>query len=445
MAGNTSGTYNHYICPLGSKVIKISGRAGVALDQINITCDDPLGTTLGPLGVIGGTGSNWTTSPNCFSGYNALSIRSATYVSQILASCVQSSSLNAVIGSSTDSIAALALQGNGRVIGMSVYSVGPITGLSFTYSDSGAWKQTSSPMVFPTMGPTISIKPSTTPTRKPTGRPTLKPTAKPSSRPTAKPSKRPTVTPSTRPTAKPSRRPTVTPSVRPTAKPSRKPTAKPSIKPTERPSRGPTAKPSRRPSARPSSKPTSNPTSPYYFARYIKLTRVNQSPDTGSLYGFHVLGIDVYDGNGTFISSQSTATMSSIFGNDANQFGPQYLIDGVHAKTDAGGNTRLPCTQDLSGSWMQLDFGKNVLISRIDVWNRVDCCSNRIIGTQFSVTNNAGTSLLSQNITVSQSIYNWYKGPQPTSIFRVTAGVIRSLLGKCIDVTAGVYASGTQP
>ena len=269
IAGNTSGTYIHYLCPLGSKVIKISGRVGVAVDQINITCDDPLGTILGSSGA-GGAGSNWTASPYCFNGYNALSIRSANFVSQILASCVLSSSLNAVIGLSKDFVTAtIALQGNERVIGMSVYSAGSITGLAFTYSESGAWRQTASPMLFPTMRPTISIKPSTIRTRKPTGRPTLSPTAKPSrnptsSRPTAKRSRSPTSKPSRSPTSKPSRSPTVGPSRSPTAKPSRMPTAKPSARPTATLSRRPTSKPSKslpaKPSRRPSAKPSTTPT-----------------------------------------------------------------------------------------------------------------------------------------------------------------------------------------
>ena len=60
---------NHYLCPVGSYVINISGRSGSWIDQIVMTCNDDSQTVLGPAGGNGGSERN---SPNCDSGYSSV-------------------------------------------------------------------------------------------------------------------------------------------------------------------------------------------------------------------------------------------------------------------------------------------------------------------------------------------------------------------------------------
>ena len=109
------------------------------------------------------------------------------------------------------------------------------------------------------------------------------------------------------------------------------------------------------------------------YGRYVRLVRENPTPiGLGSGNNIiNILGIDVYDLNGAFISDQSTPYISSIHLNDPNKHGPNYLIDGVHEefKTD-GTSYRLPHTTNNPGVYMQLDFGRDVWISRIVIWNR---------------------------------------------------------------------------
>ena len=197
------------------------------------------------------------------------------------------------------------------------------------------------------------------------------------------------------------------------------------------------------PTASPSNKPTIDSSLPI-SARYIKLSRSTTSGVTSNNQQIiNILGIDVYNQIGTFISDQSIPYINQIYANNSVFYGPQFLIDGVHQGYN-GSQPRSPRTADSSGVFMQLDFGKDVMMSRIELWNQMDLYANQINGTLFTVTNNAGTVLISQAITVVQPSYKWLLGPQAASIFRTTVGPIRSFLGRCIDIPDGDYYLGVQ-
>jgi len=117
------------------------------------------------------------------------------------------------------------------------------------------------------------------------------------------------------------------------------------------------------------------------------------------------LGIDVYDNNKAFISSQSTPTMSSIYF-DPSQFGPQFLVDGVHQMIN-GTRFRMAMTNVGTNEFMQLAFASDTLISSVKIWNVVGRGQNQILGCTLSIINNAGVTLYSQNITTLQDMYNW--------------------------------------
>ena len=311
-----------YICPVGSKVINISGRGGSWVDQIYMICDDVNNTIIGPAqgGTVGGSA---ITNPNCGKGYSAVSVTSGTWVGKVVAKCFDSATwtsdigLAQYIGSST-SMTSLMLQSDQRIIGMQVYTGKYLTAMGLLYSATSAWRQTLSPITFPTM----------------------------------------------------------------------RPTSKPSLATGSLP----------------------------ISARIIKLLRVSPSNSAfgGSNY-IHVLGVDVYNTSGTFISNQCNATMSSIATGDPSQYGPQYLIDGAHQEFKSNGSFRIPHTENNPGEYMQLDFGKDILISDIVIWNRVSCCSDRIIGVSLLIYNNAGAIVYTHNFTTVQSVYYWKYGPNQLS------------------------------
>jgi len=119
------------------------------------------------------------------------------------------------------------------------------------------------------------------------------------------------------------------------------------------------------------------------------------------------LGIDVYDNNKAFISSQSTPTMSSIY-IDPSQFGPQFLVDGVHEMINkTSSSIRIPRTNVGRNEFMQLAFASDTLISSVKIWNVVGPDQDQILGCTLSIINNAGVTLYSQNITTLQDMYNW--------------------------------------
>ena len=252
--GASRNMFNHYLCPVGSKVINISGHAGNVVDRLYMTCDDGSNTVLGP---AGGDDENPSTSPNCSRGYGSLSVKmSGMYLGSVVAKCSGSPSLEASIGGAidegSDSIMSLVLQSDQRVIGMQVYSGGDVSdaiSIAIIYSSTSGWPQTVSPMVFPTVVPTV--RPSVQPTAQPTAHPTVQPTVLPTVSPTVHPTIQPTVLPTKKrvPSKRPSKRP-----ARPSMRPSKKPSARPSKRITKAPSKRITKRPSKKPSKRPTIK-----------------------------------------------------------------------------------------------------------------------------------------------------------------------------------------------
>jgi hypothetical protein len=115
-------TFNHVLCPVGSKVINIRGRGGSWVDQLVMTCDDGK-TVLGP---VGGNGGSAVTPPNCMNGYSSVKVTSGTYIGKVDASCSGSTSLVTSIGAAqslgSGSTITSNFPGKTRIIGMHVNS-----------------------------------------------------------------------------------------------------------------------------------------------------------------------------------------------------------------------------------------------------------------------------------------------------------------------------------
>ena len=121
----------------------------------------------------------------------------------------------------------------------------------------------------------------------------------------------------------------------------------------------------------------------------------------------NLLGIDVFDQSGNRITSGITPTISpGVYANDPSQFGPQFLIDGVHQENGSNG-LRLPHSTNVPNAYHQLDLGQDTVISKIVVYNRTACCMDRINGCNLVVNNAAGTNVLTIPLTGSKAVYTF--------------------------------------
>jgi hypothetical protein len=120
----------------------------------------------------------------------------------------------------------------------------------------------------------------------------------------------------------------------------------------------------------------------------------------------NILGIDVFDENGRMIRDNLRASiLPAIYANDPGQFGPRFLTDGIHTEKFRKGGFRLPHTTNDPNARMIINLGSDRLISKIVVWNRVNCCSERIVGCRLVIRNSRNKVVLSHKITVTRPVY----------------------------------------
>ncbi len=114
--------------------------------------------------------------------------------------------------------------------------------------------------------------------------------------------------------------------------------------------------------------------------------RIEMSPVGAD--SINILGIDVYDDNRVVILDHQSC---GVYGN-IHQFGPHYLIDGIHQEYRGywWEGWRMPHTDNVRGNYMELDFGQDMLISTIVHWNRAIEATERILGCTLSIINNSG-------------------------------------------------------
>lgn len=121
----------------------------------------------------------------------------------------------------------------------------------------------------------------------------------------------------------------------------------------------------------------------------------------------NLLGIDVFDESGAVIKTGITPTITpAIYDNNPTNFGPQFLIDGVHAESGASG-LRLPHSTNVPNAAMTLDLGSDKVISKIVIYNRTACCMERINGCNLVVKKADGTAVLTIPLTGSKAIYTF--------------------------------------
>jgi len=134
-----------------------------------------------------------------------------------------------------------------------------------------------------------------------------------------------------------------------------------------------------------------------------KIVRVERAD--GKNEYINLLGIDVFDQNGAKIAATPTLGPTT-YANNPTNFGPQFLVDGVHAESGPAG-LRLPHTEAQASSFMQLDFGSDKTISKIVIYNRTSCCMERINGCVLKVLNAAGATVVTIPLSGSKAVYTF--------------------------------------
>jgi hypothetical protein len=87
-----------------------------------------------------------------------------------------------------------------------------------------------------------------------------------------------------------------------------------------------------------------------------------------------------------FLGLGATATQSS-----------NYNKTNCHASQAVNGNTKgvwynnsITHTNYEQGAWWQVDLGSKKSIDQIIIYNRIDCCANRLSNYQVSISNKGG-------------------------------------------------------
>jgi len=143
----------------------------------------------------------------------------------------------------------------------------------------------------------------------------------------------------------------------------------------------------------------------------------------------NILGIDVHGQDGARITTGITPTITpAVYANNPSQFGPQFLIDGIHLETGGPAGLRLPHSTNVANASMKLDLSSDKVISKIVIYNRTACCMDRINGCNLVVKKADGTTVLTIPLTGSKAVYTFSTpltntstsstySPEPYSLF----------------------------
>jgi hypothetical protein len=87
------------------------------------------------------------------------------------------------------------------------------------------------------------------------------------------------------------------------------------------------------------------------------------------------------------------ATMSSYY----TGTNPYIAINGNTSDNQAWPNSA--CTQSATGGWWEVDLGKSVNVKKVVVFNRPDCCQDRLSGAQLTLIDNQHRTVLTKTLT----------------------------------------------
>jgi hypothetical protein len=115
-------------------------------------------------------------------------------------------------------------------------------------------------------------------------------------------------------------------------------------------------------------------------------------------------------GGPNIINRNTPVTKSSGYNGDA--FPSRNFVDG-----DTGQTYNFAHTSCYDIPWIKVDLGSTVDIFKIVIYNRADCCRERIIGAQLRIFSEGGTEIVyaSDKINTTNRSYTWFP-PSPVVI-----------------------------
>ena len=129
-------------------------------------------------------------------------------------------------------------------------------------------------------------------------------------------------------------------------------------------------------------------------AKHILLKRVD-----GKETPINILEIEIVTAGGTTLTKSDMTAVVEPQLSPANQFGPQFLIDGSLEYKANDTTYTLAHTTASSSAYMKITLNKEDYIKEISVHNRPDCCQDRLIGTELQI-------LASDNSVIFKETFN---------------------------------------
>jgi hypothetical protein len=165
-----------------------------------------------------------------------------------------------------------------------------------------------------------------------------------------------------------------------------------------------------------SGSPTPPPPPPAAPPGMVMVKKVRLERQTGSSNYLNINQIQVFDKDGVLITGMG-ASASSIIAGDASNYGPNKLIDGT---TEHG--SKLAHTNPSDTEWFQLELPTEKAVSKVVIYNRTDCCSDRIMNSTLKLMDGTGADVKTFSITYNQPVYVWkvpfFDGATATSSYR---------------------------
>ena len=144
--------------------------------------------------------------------------------------------------------------------------------------------------------------------------------------------------------------------------------------------------------------------------------KVRLERQSGSSNFLNINQIQVFDKDGNLITGVG-ASSSSVINGDATNFGANKLIDGT---VDHG--NKPAHTNSSDAEWMQIELPSEKAVSKVIIYNRTDCCSDRIMNSTLKLIDGSGTDVKTFSITYNQPVYVWktpfFDGAAATSSYR---------------------------
>jgi hypothetical protein len=123
----------------------------------------------------------------------------------------------------------------------------------------------------------------------------------------------------------------------------------------------------------------------------VQYVRITNKPNEF----LNIAEIEVYDMNNNNIALNKTVTMSSIF----PSFEGKLLVDG--------NRTNFAHTNNGPSEFMEINLGSEFVIKSIKIYNRVDCCKERLNGAKLEIRDSKNNKHEFPQISTTQDIYEF--------------------------------------